>query len=57
MEAKIFALSAEEETISGPLMRVGIELFFPLFWTWLVILQNSREPSLSAPILSFIDWA
>ena len=57
MEAKIFALSAEEETISGPLMRVGIELFFPLFWTWLVILQNSREPSLSAPIVSLIDWA
>ena len=55
LEAKIdansFALSEDDEITSGPLMIVGIG-DFPRCRILLVILQNSRDHSLSWSILS-----
>ena len=56
IEANSLALSKDDEITSGPLMMLGIG-DLPRFRTLLVILQNSREPSLSCSILTLTDSA
>ena len=56
MEANSLALSEDDEITLRPLMMVGIG-DFPRFRTLLVILQNSRDPSLSFSILAWTDSA